>query len=549
MDHAPAPGAALLYSAPPSGVPLFGLSVAVDALHGAYLRHARQPRLVCHGRDEADFAAFRARATAEGADAARLAFVPRAAPAGLAASGALLVPDPAIADAVRARDAVDPRGWSVVGLTHSMTGPAVVQAVAAARAGQPWDAIVCPSRAIRAAIAALWAGLGAAPCPVRLPVIPLGVAAERFAAAAAPSLRAAQRARLGIPEDGVAVLFHGRLSHWGKAHPLPLLLAAERAASEQGAPPVHLVFSGYFPSPGEDRAFRGLAADICTAVRVHVVDNGDPDFPRGCWAAADVFASPVDNVQESFGLTPVEAMAAGLPVLASDWDGYRDTVRHGREGLLVPTVTPPPGDGADLAARLAAGEDAYGEHLAAVAQSVAVDVEAMAAHLALLVRDAGLRRRLGEAGRQRVAEFYDWPRVIAAYEALFTELAGIRATAPLSPAGTPQPAPYPDPYAMFAAFPSRALAAADRLHAAPDAVAGLAKLLRHPVCMAAPWALLPPATLAPLIGRIATAPGLSVAALADGIAIDPAGPQGTALRRTLAWLAKLGALRIAQGYL
>jgi len=142
MDPSPASGAALLYAAPPPGVPLFGLSVAVDALYGAYLRHARQPRLICHGHGEADFAAFRARAATEGTDAARLAFVPRAAPAGLVDAGALLVPDPAIADAARVRDAVDRRAWSVVGLTHSMTGPAVVQAVATARAAQHWDAII-----------------------------------------------------------------------------------------------------------------------------------------------------------------------------------------------------------------------------------------------------------------------------------------------------------------------------------------------------------------------------------------------------------------------
>ena len=39
--------------------------------------------------------------------------------------------------------------------------------------------------------------------------------------------------------------------------------------------------------------------------------------------------SLADNIQETFGLTPVEAMAAGLPCVMSDWDGYRDTVRDG----------------------------------------------------------------------------------------------------------------------------------------------------------------------------------------------------------------------------
>src|SRR3546814_3034291 len=67
------------------------------------------------------------------------------------------------------------------------------------------------------------------------------------------------------------------------------------------------------------------------------------------WAAADVFVSLSDNIQESFGITPVEAMAAGLPCIVSDWDGYRDTVVDGETGILVPTWVPPAGAGAGIA--------------------------------------------------------------------------------------------------------------------------------------------------------------------------------------------------------
>jgi hypothetical protein len=55
------------------------------------------------------------------------------------------------------------------------------------------------------------------------------------------------------------------------------------------------------------------------------------------YQAADFFISPSDNIQETFGLTVLEALASGLPVLASDWDGYKDMVEHEVNGLLVPT--------------------------------------------------------------------------------------------------------------------------------------------------------------------------------------------------------------------
>ncbi len=61
----------------------------------------------------------------------------------------------------------------------------------------------------------------------------------------------------------------------------------------------------------------------------------------GLYGAADVFLSLSDNIQETFGLTVVEALAAGLPVVASDWDGYKALVRDGISGYLVPTRTLP----------------------------------------------------------------------------------------------------------------------------------------------------------------------------------------------------------------
>src|SRR3546814_18361334 len=90
---------------------------------------------------------------------------------------------------------------------------------------QSWDAIVCPSRAIRAAIQALWSTavehLGDAPgsvaCPVQLPIIPLGADCDAFAASTKPEKRRMQRDRLGVSDDAVVVLFHGRIRYHSKA--------------------------------------------------------------------------------------------------------------------------------------------------------------------------------------------------------------------------------------------------------------------------------------------------------------------------------------------
>ena len=70
---------------------------------------------------------------------------------------------------------------------------------------------------------------------------------------------------------------------------------------------------------------------------------------------------------------PIEAMAAGLPVVVSDWDGYRFTVRDGIEGFLVPTLGGPPSPvGETIVTRHAARIDTYQAYVGSIAQHTAV---------------------------------------------------------------------------------------------------------------------------------------------------------------------------------
>lgn len=60
-------------------------------------------------------------------------------------------------------------------------------------------------------------------------------------------------------------------------------------------------------------------------VSYHYLDGRKPGNRDKAYSGSDIFTFPIDNVQEPFGLSPIEAMAAGLPVIASDWDGLRET--------------------------------------------------------------------------------------------------------------------------------------------------------------------------------------------------------------------------------
>jgi hypothetical protein len=159
-------------------------------------------------------------------------------------------------------------------------------------------------------------------------------------------------------------------------------------------------------------------------------------------------------------------MAAGLPALVSDWDGYKDTVRDGIDGFRIQTWTPPPGGGQSIAHDYEIGLTGYSEYLARCSTAVAVDVRQLSARLHDLVMDADLRRRMGAAGRARARSTFDWSVVFASYQSLWAEQAEIRRRAVANPetrrwlaAAPTSGADHMGPFDTFASFPTRHVAA------------------------------------------------------------------------------------------
>jgi D-inositol-3-phosphate glycosyltransferase len=340
-------------------------------------------------------------------------------------AGALLRGQPDLQDlAWLRRISVGDRSYSLIGLVHTLAPPTMRQTIAQALVApvHPWDAIICTSPSVRDAVTEMFdqwgdylgerTGGGSPPRPA-LPVIPLGVDAQRFADFAdRPQARAKVRAELGLQDEDVLVLWVGRLSFFEKAFPQVMFQAVQRAAESSGVS-LHFAMAGWFPGGDRDRGFYEEAASVhAPDVPVHFLDGNNRELVGELWAGADIFTSLVDNVQETFGITPVEAMAAGLPVVVSDWDGYRFTVRDGVDGMLIPTLGGPrSGLGATLVQRHIFGIASYQAYAGQVAQHTAVHVGRAAAAIAELAGSPELRKRMGAAGRERVRTTFDWPVV------------------------------------------------------------------------------------------------------------------------------------------
>lgn len=198
-----------------------------------------------------------------------------------------------------------------------------------------------------------------------------------------PTRRAATRAALGLAPGDIVI---GTVGNRALAKNHPLLLQAAPAVLAANPEAVILIVGKEVDSQRDWYAQHALAAHarldpkVAARVRFLIPDRPIQDYMN----AFDIFALP--SVAEGSPLVIVEAMASGLPVVATAVGSVEDTVEDGVNGWLVPS-----GDAAALAARLSA-----------------------------LAGDADLRQRLGTAGQALAIARYDTRRCaethIRAYE-------------------------------------------------------------------------------------------------------------------------------------
>jgi glycosyltransferase involved in cell wall biosynthesis len=523
---------------------LMGRQAAGEGFLAGFARHAGVDRLLAYARTRREFDEFRRQVGAQ----RECVWIPHGDARGLAAAGTLHVYAPGLSAFAWQRSFAGSTAWSVVGITHTISSDRVMDEFGAMLTApvEPWDALICTSAAVRKTIEGVMERYGAwlaerfgASAPrarLELPVIPLGVDCDAFAKQG--SLRAEARRRLKLGAEDVAFLFLGRLSFHAKAHPLPMYLALE-AAAQRTKKRLVLLLCGYFFNDAIRKEFLAGAKRFCPSVRLLQVEGREPEARAAAWACADVFTSLSDNIQESFGLTPVEAMAAGLPVVVSDWNGYRDTVIEGETGFCLPTAMPQAGAGEELALQYLAGADSYDTYIGKVSQCTAVDVRAATEAYARLAESAQLRKRLGEAGRARARRVYDWSVIIPAYQALWREL-GARRAAQAPTNGRPFPL-RGDPFQVFAAFPTRTIGAGTRIRrAAAEPLREVERIAASGMNNIALQHLLGRKELEQLFAALVPGKGIPVAEL-DGLY---APERLAALRRTLGWLAKAGVVDI-----
>ena len=449
-----------------------GRRVAGESFLRGFFAHAQVDEFLCLTHGPADEEHFRAFAAREGVTrpvrGVRLASLPEIAPVDV-----VNYASPNFASECWRRAPWGGAAHAICGITHTTATKAVMQGMFDLRAApqMPWDAVICTSRAVRHSLVAqmdLTDGFlaarfgGTVPPRPLLPVIPLGIDTGAFAPDAAAGQ--ALRARLGIAGDEVACAIIARLTPHEKFDPLPLYLALARAQAEAGRR-FHLILCGQFRDDYSRKVFEQGAKGMMPEVGFHLLDGADAALRKATLSGADIFLFPIDNVQETFGLAPIEAMAAGLPLIVSDWDGMKDTVTA-EVGLRVATEWPRGDLTAYLGQRHFGGTDSYVQYASQLSALTRISVPGLTAALVALGGNPDLRARMGRAGQARARALYDWSAVIPQMQALWAEQAAMLAQA--RAAGAPPPIhaaqlpPAPAPGLFFRAYPSAQGAPEDR---------------------------------------------------------------------------------------
>jgi glycosyltransferase involved in cell wall biosynthesis len=260
------------------------------------------------------------------------------------------------------------------------------------------------------------------------------------------------RSLLNLPASSFCLLFVGRLTQGYKAD-LDVLLAAVARLAVSGRD-VRLVLAGQSPSPAYVAHLRAHLGALQLTSRTLILENFPEFLKSSLFAACDAFVSPVDSIQETFGIAVLEAMAHARPVVATSWSGYRDLVVDGETGFLLKTKWSVDSAHFVSAYAMLLHPPELANYLS---QRTVVDIDEFVHRLEYLASNPVAADAMGQRARTRVIEHYTWPQIAKQYLDLWADQLD-RA----SSVRTRERSPF-DYHSFFSHYADEALSLQDRL--------------------------------------------------------------------------------------
>jgi len=248
----------------------------------------------------------------------------------------------------------------------------------------------------------------------RLDIIPLGID-DKFKDI---PKRADSRKLLGIDDDAVAILILGRIETDNKMDIIPFFNTIRLLIEKNPDRKINLMLAGGCDKPSQ-QFLNGILAEYKLQTTAKLFLNFENDLKPHLYRAANVYASPVDNFQETFGISVVEAMAHECAVVVSDFNGYAEIVDHNLTGIKIPTYW------ANITEHLHGVSEImnFSTLQLLLSQSVAVDQEKIFDTLQKFLDEPEKCDAMGKRARVKAIQQYLWPHVIRQYCCLWDELA------------------------------------------------------------------------------------------------------------------------------
>ena len=450
-----------------------GRNAAGESFFRAYLNHKNQPNKYIYFEDSRFLNSFQ-EVSKKFDSSSNFKYITHQNISSLSEPGSIFYPGPSISNLAKLRSFTGHCEWGIIGITHTTSSASAMDSICQLLTSPiyPWDALICTSNAVKSNVEKLLSyqfsflkqHLGADKfSQPSLPVIPLGIHCDDYNFT--PEDKLISRNSLEIHNDEIVVLYLGRLSFHAKAHPLAMYQALEDA-SKLTSRKIVLIECGWHANDHIMKAFSDAAHLTCPSIKLINLDGRSKKNRDLAWASADIFCSLSDNIQETFGITPIEAMARGIPLVVSDWNGYRDSVIHMEQGFLIPTYMPQAGLGTDLASRHAFNIDTYDMYCGHSSSMIAVDVSQTVKAFVSLFNSEELRLKMGKSGKSRAQNIYDWNNVIRQYEKLWSKLDEIRMKSNPANINKCYPARM-DPYDIFSKYPTE-IVGVDTIISMPD---------------------------------------------------------------------------------
>ena len=217
--------------------------------------------------------------------------------------------------------------------------------------------------------------------PNKIQIVPCGVDSGEFW----PIPKTQARQTLGIPLDQRLVLQLGRLV---PRKGIDTVIQGVAKLNQQGTETHLMVVGGNAPTPDSNATpeigrLQALSKHLQIDCKVEFTGQRDREVLKYYYSAADVFVTA--PWYEPFGITPLEAMSCGTPVIGTRVGGIKFTVKDGETGFLIP-----PKDPVQLCDRLS-----------------------------YLFQNPCILNLLGQQAIRHVNQQFTWPRVVSLLSALY----------------------------------------------------------------------------------------------------------------------------------